>query len=81
MDTITIEVQHGFAPFIKTLLEQLKGVEKISIKEEIVAYSTKDEPLTTSDMKKVIQESIDGIKNGTHKTYTSEEILKSIIKK
>lgn len=81
MDTITIQVQHNETPFIKSLLERLKGVEKISVKEEIVGYTTKGNSLTASDVQEVVQTRLTGMKDGTRETYTHEEVVKRILKK
>ena len=79
--TLTVEVEHEVMPLLKQLLENFKGVNKVSVHEEIVAYTTKGEPLTAVAMKNIIQARIDGIENGTEKTYTTEEVFRSILKR
>ena len=81
MDTLTVEVEHEVMPLLKQLLENFKGVNKVSVHEEIVGYTTKGEPLTATAMKNIIQSSIDSIKNGTEKTYTNEAVFRSILKR
>lgn len=81
MSTITIQVKQEDTSFIKSLLEQLKGVEKISIDDDIVGYSAKGKPFSISEYKETIQTRIDDIKKGTAKTYTSAEVSKRILKR
>lgn len=81
MDTLTVEVEHEVMPLLKQLLENFKGVSKVSVHEEIVGYTTKGEPLTATAMKNIIQSSIDSYDNGTLQTYTTEEVIKSILKR
>ena len=81
MDTLTVEVEHEVMPLLKQLLENFKGVNKVSVHEEIVGYTTKGEPLTANAMKNIIQSSIDSYDNGTFQTYTTEEVIKSILKR
>ena len=81
MSTITIQVKQEDTSFIKNLLEQLKGVEKISIDEDIIGYSAKGKPFTISEYKETIQTRINDLKNGTAKTYTSAEVSKRILKR
>ena len=81
MDTLTVEVEHEVMPLLKQLLENFKGVSKVSVHEEIVGYTTKGEPLTATAMKNIIQSSIDSVKNRTEKTYTNEEVFRSILKR
>jgi hypothetical protein len=83
MDTLTlkVEIEHDVMPLLKQLLENFKGVKKVTIAEEVVAYTTKDEPLFAYEMREIINKAIEGIDNGTHAVYTSDEVLKSILKK
>lgn len=81
MDTITIQVQHSETSFIKSLLERLKGVEKISVEEEIIGYTTEGESLTASSVKETVQNRLAGMKDGTRKTYTHEEVVKRVLKR
>lgn len=82
MDTITIQVQRDQTSFIKTLLEQLKGVENVSVeKEETIGYTTKGEPLTASILNETVQNRLEGIKNGSRKTFTHEEVVKRVLKR
>ena len=81
MDTLTVEVEHEVMPLLKQLLENFKGVNKVSVHEEIVAYTIKGEPLTASGMKKVIELAIDGYNSGMVPTFTTQEVFRSILKR
>ena len=81
MDTLTVEVEHEVMPLLKQLLENFKGVNKVSVQEQIVGYTTKGLPLTASEMKNIIQSSIDGYDNGVLSTFSTEEVINSILKR
>lgn len=81
MSTITIQVKQEDTSFIESLLERLKGVEKITIVNEIVGFSANGSPISVSDYKESIQTRIDGVRNDIAKTYTSAEVSKRILKK
>ncbi len=50
------------------------------IKNKIFGYTTKGKPFTVSEYKETIQTRIDGVRNGSAKTYTSAEVSKRILK-
>ena len=55
----------------------------LASKEEelIVVYTVKGIPLTVSEYKEILQSRINDVRNGTAKTYTSEEVLNNILKR
>lgn len=76
-------------PKNKTQLSLLKNLAKemgmfFETKEEadiIVGYAPDGNAFTVSEYKKTIQDRIDDVKTGTSKTYSSEQVLKRILKK
>ncbi|WP_413998674.1 hypothetical protein ACMDB5_12935 [Flavobacterium sp. W1B] len=48
--------------------------------EKIIGYKPNGQAIFLSEYKKIIQNRIDTIVSGTSKTFTSEEVLKEILK-
>lgn len=68
MSTITIEVEEKDISFIKTLLEHLKGVKNITIKQEESPYN--------ADLVKSVQEGRTEYNQGECKTISIDELWK-----
>ena len=68
MSTITIEVDAKDISFIKTLLDHLKGVRNVTIKEEDSPYN--------SDFVKSVQEGREEYKRGECTTISNEDLWK-----
>lgn len=76
-------------PKNKTQLSILKNLAKemgmsFETKEEdeiIVGYASNGQAINVSEYKKIIQNRIDGVRSGTAKTSTSEQVLNRILKR
>lgn len=64
--------------------KDMKNNTRISASKEeelIVGYTVKGISLTVSEYKEIIQPRINDVRNGTAKTYTSEQVLNNILKR
>lgn len=65
----------------KKLAKEMEILFEIKNEDEIIAgYTKNDQAISVSEYIKNIQNRIDDVKDGKVKTYTCEEVLKSLLK-
>lgn len=83
MSIITLKTENSeINELLKLLLKQLKGVEMIheTSEAQIIGYNMDKKPIFSDEYQNEIFGRISKIKSGEVKTYTSKEVLDSILK-